>query len=281
MTRPIKALDVSFSPISPGWAAARKAEGWEVFIQCVWTGGYANNAHVSRVAARNLKVAREAGMITAGYLNTNPWFPAETSLREARTNAGAEWSHLEVVFNDVEIAGVTEQQIKDHCLAIEGAGKRTAIYSARWFWSSIGDPKWPWLRAYDIWAADYDGDPFLGTTALFGPWSVTDVIGKQYRGSTDIGGVQVDLNVFAEGFFKEGDEMCQILTEPWVDSRGRRTTRLDYLLLIASVLDDGKMGKLYGGDGHEADGERTLPELIRAIVREELAAKTDGAHRHG
>jgi hypothetical protein len=81
---------------------------------------------------------------------------------------------------------------------------------------------------------------------------------------------------------EEDDEMCQILTEPWTDSRGRQTTRLDYLLLIASVLDDGRMGMIFGGDGHEATGKQTLLELMRAIVREEITAATaDGGHRHG
>ncbi len=207
-------IDVSFSRVSPAWCQHRVAEGVRVFVQCLWTGGYQAHPGIRAVAEANLKDAREAGMITAGYLNTNPWFPANISLIEAERNANTEWDRIGenapgwhpfaggVVFNDVEISGVTEAQIKEHCEAITGAGKKTAIYSARWFWTGhLGNAQWPWLLDYDIWAADYDHDPDIASAALFGPWSKADVIGKQYEGTVDVEGVDIDRNIFDLAFF--------------------------------------------------------------------------------
>lgn len=207
----MKGLDVSFSRISKEWAVRRVTEGYRVFVACLWTGGYKSKPGIVAVAEANLRDARDAGMITAGYLNTNPWFDAAVSLNEAKIAAGAEWDRLGIVFNDVEIPGVTEVQIKSHCEAITGAGKRPAIYSASWFWSGkLGNPKWDWLRAYKVWNAYYDGDPDIDfNKAPWGPWTSADVIGEQY-GGTDIEGVTIDWNVFDEAFFTpqpEEDDM--------------------------------------------------------------------------
>ena len=215
----MKGIDVSFSRVSPVWCQKRVSEGYRVFVACLWTGGYQSKPGIMAVSEANLRDAREAGMITAGYLNTNPWWPASTSLNEAKLAAGAEWEKIPIVFNDVEIPAVTEAQIKAHCEAITGAGKRTAIYSARWFWTGpyMGNPQWPWLKDYKIWNAYYDGDPDIDFgKAPWGPWTVADVIGEQY-GGTDIEGVTVDWNTFDEAFFapqapqsEEENEMFRI-----------------------------------------------------------------------
>lgn len=189
----MRAVDLSFSRVSPDWCRIRRLEGFDMFIQCLWLGGHQDNSGIRAVAQANLKDAREAGFITAGYLNTNPWFEAAISLAEAQRNAGAEWDSLAYVFNDVEIDGVTEAQIKAHCEAITAAQKKISIYSAKWFWDKIGNPKWPWLLDYPLWAAQYDGDP-KAPIRLFGPWK--EVFGKQYQGTTNLDGVSVDLNEF-------------------------------------------------------------------------------------
>lgn len=204
MTLGANGLDVSFARISRAWADRRAAEGVRIFVQNLFTGGYQNNAGIKAVAEANLCDARGAGLITAGYLNTNPWWGARQSLNTARVNAGAEWPGLAAVLNDVEIAGVTEAHVKEQCEAIVGAGKLTAIYSARWYWAGhLGDAQWPWLKAYRIWAADYDGDPRIAATTLYGPWSMADVMGKQYAGTMNIEGVDADLNTFDLSFFEE------------------------------------------------------------------------------
>ena len=202
-------MDLSFSRGGRDWWARRYAEGYRIAVQCLWTGGYGSNGGIRAVAEANLRDARAAGFVTAGYLNSQPWYDAATSLSEARANAGAEWEHLAAVFNDVEIPGVTEAQVKAHCEAITAADKPTGIYSAAWFWQGhLGDPQWPWLRGYRVWEAYYDGDPDVDfASRRFGPWELDDVMGEQYRGTTDLDGVEVDLNVFDKDWFPEEDEM--------------------------------------------------------------------------
>lgn len=254
----MKGIDVSFSRVDKGWCERRLAEGYRVFVQCLWAGGYANNAGVRAVAEANLRAARDAGLITAGYLNTNPWFPAATSLLESKKNAGAEWAHVGVVFNDIEIAGVTEAQVQAHTDAIVAEGKAVALYSARWFWNwwalSLGHLA---VFAEPLWYAAYDGNPTIGNPG-FGIW--TAVIGKQYTNTTLLDGVNVDLNEFE--FFEEDD---MPITE------ADRTLIQDFII---SVLRDPE----FDLDRINNDVKTLVAappgglseEQVRAIVREEI-----------
>jgi hypothetical protein len=126
-----KGLDVSTSRVSPQWCKNRYAEGWRIFVQDIWTGGYKENAAIRAAAEPNLRAAREAGFVTAAYANANPWFSAQQSLTEAKVNAGAEWHHVDIVFVDVEIEGTTLQHAKDLCDAVEAEGKKVAFYSGK------------------------------------------------------------------------------------------------------------------------------------------------------
>lgn len=199
----IKGLDVSFSRISKAWAEDRVTEGWHILVQCLWTGGYQNNAGVRAVAEKNLRDAREAGMICAGYSNANPWFDAARSLAETKANAGTEWPNIKVVFVDVEIPQTTIQQVRELCEALRAEGKIVAIYSARWFWAGVfGNPQDKWLLDYPIWNAYYDGDPDVDfAKAPWGPWGEVAVVGEQYGGES-LDGVTVDWNNFVLEFFK-------------------------------------------------------------------------------
>lgn len=200
----VNGLDCSFSRISPQWAQERLGEGWKVFVQCLWTGGYLNNPAIRSVAELNLRDARDAGMIISGYINANPWFPASESIREAKKNAGATWHNLDVVFVDVEIPQTTLVQVRELCEALKADGKRVSIYSARWFWKgTLGNPTDPWLLEYPLWNAFYDNSPDIDFPANpYGPWN--SVIGEQYQNTTNLGNVNVDLNVFEDSFFSGG-----------------------------------------------------------------------------
>jgi len=169
--------------------------------------GYLNNAGIRAVAEANLRDAREAGFVTAGYINTSPWHSAGEALTQGQFNAGAEWEHLAFVPNDVEIDGVGEADVLALCEAIEAAGKKTCIYSAAWFWiGHLGNAQWPWLRRYGLWEAYYDGDPDIDfANRRFGPWELSDVIGEQYQNDVTIEGVTTDLNVFRGSFLQEDD----------------------------------------------------------------------------
>lgn len=195
----VQGLDVSFSAVTPSWCQARLAEGYRIFVQCLWTGGYANNARLRQIAALNLRVAREAGFITAGYVNTGPWFAPDIAIGEAKLNAGAEWANLGVVFNDVEIPSVKPQMVRDLTAALRAEGKKVALYSADWFAGLAGLPNF----GEPYWFARYDGDPDVGHGAPAHP--LGPVMGKQYGGAT-IEGVTVDFNTFNLDFFESEEE---------------------------------------------------------------------------
>ncbi len=211
MSKWVPGVDVAFSRVSRQWCRDRRAEGCRVFVQDLWTGGYENNTQLHKVATANLDNAQAEGLIIAGYCNASPWFPAETSVFESRMHAGHMWDALDVVVCDVEINGLTEQQVKDTCTRLEDFGKKVPIYSAAWFWHSMGNPQWPWLNDHKLWEANYDEDPDIDFGhRRFGPWELADVMGEQYQGTTNIDGVDVDLNVFDLSYFEEGDMEPQL-----------------------------------------------------------------------
>lgn len=215
MTEWVPGLDVAFSRVSRDWCRRRRAEGYCIFVQDLWTGGYANNERLRMVAASNLADAQAEDIIIAGYVNASPWFDAGISVEQAKLNAGSMWDALDVVACDVEITELlaTEAQIKDTCDLLGRAGKRTPIYTACWFWNThLGNPSWPWLREHKIWAAYWDRDPDIDWDQWrFGPWTIDDLCGQQYQGTTAIQSdgisVDVDLNVFDLGYFQEEEQM--------------------------------------------------------------------------
>jgi hypothetical protein len=203
----MKGLDLSFSEGSAAWWKRRFAEGYRVAVQDLWTGGSTSEGFRG-IAARNLRRAREAGFIVCGYTNVAPWNSGKVAFDKAVEFAEDEWPNIAAVFVDVEIAAHNGQSIREadirQCLElVTAAGKRTAIYSAQWFWvGHLGNPLWQWLREYQVWNANYDGDPDVDfSKAPWGPWVEADIMGEQFQGSTDIEGVTVDLNEFRDGFF--------------------------------------------------------------------------------
>src|SRR3989337_1290427 len=85
----MKGLDLSFAKPPLDWWQRRKAEGYRIAFICLWTGGYAGNAGIKAVAETNLRNARLAGLIVAGYANASPptWWPLATQVAEIRNHA--------------------------------------------------------------------------------------------------------------------------------------------------------------------------------------------------
>lgn len=228
----MKGLDLSFSEGSAAWWRARYAEGYRVAVQDLWTGGSTSEPFRAS-APLNLKRAKAAGFIVCGYTNVAPWNTGDVAFEKALEFAADEWQHLYAVFVDVEIDAQDGQAIHEadikRCLErIEAAGKKTAIYSANWFWDGrFGNPMWGWLKGYKIWNAYFDGSPDIDfARAPWGPWTAADVIGEQYQGSTVIVGVEVDLNEFSDEFFKDADRDTRRIQEvdmpKLISPKGRR-----------------------------------------------------------
>lgn len=211
----MKGLDISFSEPSAQWWKDRRAEGYVVMVQNLWTGGFASNEGIKAVAANNLRRARLVGFRIAAYANASPpdWWPLKIQLDNIKLNAGAEWPNVKDVVIDAEIPGITMARVMELADAVEGEGKvANVLYSAKWFWSghmgNSTDPRW---KRFRIWPADYDGDPTIDWPRPFGPWQLADLIGKQYAGTTYINErdgrrIAVDLNTFRDSWLAPESE---------------------------------------------------------------------------
>lgn len=214
----MRGIDVSFSKITPQWAANRKAEGYEVFVQCAWTGGLAGNPGIKAVCENNLRCAREAGLISCAYVNASPpdWWSLPIQMNKIEANCGDEWERLLWVFMDVEIAGTTYEraaELAQH-VGIESGHICNTLYSAKWFWNTLpskNDPRWK-ARFPNLWNAFYDSNPDIDfPTSPYGLWQIADLMGEQYQNTTVLEGVAVDLNTFRDSYFSTEDELA--LTE--------------------------------------------------------------------
>jgi len=246
----VKGLDVSFSQTSYQWWKDRADEGYRVAGQCLWTGGYQNNAQLREVAELNLRCAREAGLLTIGYTNASPWFNTGVSLSETLRNAGEEWQYLKAVAVDVEIDGLTLASIANMIAAVDDAvpaGVLVPIYSARWFWAGhLGDPHDFADRL--IWNAYYDSDLDVD----FPSWpygGFSRVFGEQYQGTTEIDGVSVDLNVFDLDLLEVGNMTDQDIA----DIKGS-LTRIERILMGQDPLSGDQVYDLYGIALNETKG---------------------------
>lgn len=187
-----KALDLSFSAqdLTTEWCAARIAEGYELLIVDLWTARLAI-PHADRA----LRLWREAGGRTQAYFAVNGSRQPAFHVTKAVMAAGDEWKHLERVWVDVEVEGTLVEQIRGALALVREAGKETGIYSAHWFWvGHLGNPTD--FADETLWNAFYDQDPDLDFDNLpFGGWTPDKVLMEQFQGTTNIEGIEVDLNV--------------------------------------------------------------------------------------
>ncbi len=209
-----KVLDLAFSEIDAAWVERRVAEGVEMIVQDIWTGGYANNDRLREVAANNLRAIRHGRARPAVYSNASVWRTPQLWFDESQRNAGSELQYAELVMVDLEIADGDKYIDPDAVWAFidlwEPARFPAWTYSADWYaglWKlRLGDASRvnfnkPYVHAR------YDGIPDLVVNPPRHP--LGPLAGKQYAGSLEIEGVSVDLNVWDMDLLRrEPDEMA-------------------------------------------------------------------------
>lgn len=189
-----------------------KALGYEVAIIGLFHGQTAN-----RYANRQCFAAKEAGMITAGYIYLAPWTgkSGEEQVLVGLDTVG-ELLAKEMCFVaiDCECDGITKEMIWQAVDTVRAKGLRAIIYTARWWWKDhFGDPHD--FAGVPLWSAYYDNDPDLDFPKMpYGNWEptlhvgvraaqTTGIMGEQYQGTTYICGINCDLNWFDERFIRE------------------------------------------------------------------------------
>jgi hypothetical protein len=201
----MKALDFSYAVPSAAWWRARKEEGNELAIADAWTG-----THIPGDPEISLNRARAAGMAVEAYAVVN-LHPGAYTIDKAREACGSAWPHVRTVWVDVEVTGIDTTTMIAHtreALARARAlGKRTGIYTGRWFWvghmrnTSAFAGEWLWNAHYDLNAdIDYFTTPYGGFTRL---------AIEQYKGTTSVDGQSVDLNTMTAAYIKEVADVAE------------------------------------------------------------------------
>lgn len=201
-------LDVSSSRVTQGDWPHLESLGFVGLIQCLQTGGFSTmQGQVRAVAEANLHDAAARGKAIAGYMNSQPWRPAEIIVDDGVAVAGTMWWYLNMVANDVEISDytlpyphITQAQAKATHDLLMGMGMNVPEYTAKWYADRVGGMQWPWIEAK--WDAKYDGKPGF-TTVPWGPVGAA-IVGDQYAGTTHLGGDAFDLNYFDLDFLTAG-----------------------------------------------------------------------------
>lgn len=205
----MKAVDLSFDAprVTPRWCADRVAEGYELLIVNLWTG----NARIPR-AEDALRTWRLAGGLTAAYFVAHDGLRAADHFAEARVGVGDEWDWLRFLAVDVEIADTSPQTVRQACDLVYVNGQRPVVYTSVSKWreltgndASLGD--------VPLWDASYGQTPGLAMQPQYGAWQRR--VGHQYQNTTDVGGVQVDLNLFDEVFVRGGITTTPTPAQDW------------------------------------------------------------------
>lgn len=218
----MRGLDISFSKPPAQWWHDRRSEGYGIAVQDVWTGGFASNDGIKAVAETNLRNARLADFRVAAYANASPpdWWPLVTQMHHIRANMGGEWDRVKDVVIDVEIPGITKARVMELADGLEAVGKiADVLYTGRWFWAGhMGNSKDIAWRRFRLWSAHYDWNPDIDFgDSPYGPWTLAEVIGEQYRGSTNVAGGTIDLNTFKDSWMAPVSEPPPPEPEPSVE----------------------------------------------------------------
>jgi hypothetical protein len=213
----MKALDMSFAAaqVTPAWCEARLAEGYRLLIVDAWLG-----ASRPEGVERALYRWRMAGGLTAAYYVPHAYRPATAHLREAQVSIGAEWEHLQFVAIDVEDIRSKEQiemgimpmdeqwnvaHLRESAELVQAHEQRPCIYTGRGQWAALGNPTD--LSDLPLWDASYGQVPGLAMQPEYGGWAVR--IGHQHTNTTNVDGLDCDLNLFDEAWVLNATQPAQ------------------------------------------------------------------------
>lgn len=191
---PVLALDVSqySGEISAeDWARAREAGVGLVVVKLSTFASWAAD-----LAVRQLAAAAAAGLPVAGYLWCEFGDQPEAQVRRGqriaeRAGVTLRWLALDVEHDAWRGAAAITAWVRRAAAAVS-RWTRPVVYTAAWFWRGhLGDPTD--CADLPLWTAQYDGVADLGVWTPYGGW--TEIVAKQYQGTTRYAGVHCDLNV--------------------------------------------------------------------------------------
>ena len=193
-------VDVSHDEVSEQEAKGLFAAGVRVFAQCLWTAAEQPPPRVI-----NLRNASKAGLLIIGYISVNGSRPGAWHVTQARAGVPDDlWGQLVLRPIDVELAGIPNTTI-DIALdrnAKEGGswlGQRRAIYTSYGHWTGQQQNTQAFKDCL-LWNASWDNDPDIDFQRLpYGGWTLQQIVGEQWSGGVNVGGVFADRNSFVSG----------------------------------------------------------------------------------
>ncbi|MEB3367426.1 glycoside hydrolase family 25 protein [Saccharopolyspora mangrovi] len=111
---------------------------------------------VDRTFHRNLRVARDAGMIVAAYHFIVPWEDGWTNADHVLRHVPAELPVILDVEKDKSGRGTSIGLARDVAHRLRASGRRLPLaYVPRWYWKEIGLPDLRGLGDHGLWASQY------------------------------------------------------------------------------------------------------------------------------
>jgi len=167
----MKGVDGSFHRLTSDQAQRLRAAGIEVWVQCLWTA-----AATPGPAQSNLYVAlgpaKDAGLITAGYISVNGSHDGAWHVERGRAAVDqATWDALAFVAVDVELQGIPNTVIRQAIEALKAKGAKPVIYTSYHAWVDFqGNPQD--FTDVPLWYAHWDGKPEIDWRLPFGGWTL-------------------------------------------------------------------------------------------------------------
>jgi hypothetical protein len=191
----VEAVDSSYDTLTEDRAHALKAAGIELYIQAL-SALPPTGLHQPPSRVISLRNATYAGLKIAGYaLITGETHVGDQLLMAYSGMPSDIWDRLEFVAIDVEVGGISVNEVADACRFMAGwlPGKPSVIYTSYNQWVNVmGNPPHP-ANAL-LWNASWGTSP--GSFKPYGGWIRDDLLLHQYSGNTTLHGQTVDRNVW-------------------------------------------------------------------------------------
>jgi len=206
-------VDISYDLLTPVKAQVLKGAGVKGVVQCLWADG--REQPPNRVI--NLRNAEIGGLDIAGYVVVTPWSGITGA---GHVQAGCRgipqdlWNALLFVAIDVEVTGLTDVIVRGAVEALVALGKSRVIYTSWNAWVNYFGNSLAFTDCL-LWNAYWDGAPDVDFASLpFGGWKITQVLGEQWSGGTNVGGTYADRNQFVTALLRPQpvpDDPCALI----------------------------------------------------------------------
>lgn len=270
----VRAVDSSYDHLTLEKAQCLKEQGWDLFIQAL-TALPATGLHQPAHRVENLQNAHRAGLATAGYFLLAPGLTGAECFRVARNGVSTmDWDRLKFVAPDMEVNGLTPQQVLDAAnaaLIYVPSKVNVLIYTSWNAWvNKLNNSDLLSSNGFGLWNASWDNEPDIDYARYpFGGWNLDQVCGEQWSGGTVICNQSVDQNLF----YADKIDMLPVSVEEdnMIDSR--------FDQLIRTFDGTPKMFRIRSGNEWRTDSLKVI-DYIRFQALGWLDPGEVAAHEH-